>query len=627
MRPSSVVIGDTELARRLYAGRYADILAASIDSEAAGCAAEDAAFVVGALSFVGRVEEAELLLENQRRLRTCAARTLGAGGFFLTVAYARSGDFARAERTLVRAYRETSGRRDAWIRSFFCQAIACCHYFAAKYARAAQAALNAQGSAMQARFAYVQMLATDMRANVLAQRGELEEGLRLLEQARNHARHLGFDVNVRVIEASIALERARVHHPNDARSELENLLEDTDIQDSYSRRLLLCALAKGHALVGRGEAARRALEEATRLATRDPRAQASLACARAEVMRVVGGWDAARPHLEQARHIANSVSDPLLKAEVAGLELGYASFVNDENLGRSAMRELDELFARHRLSRAASWLYLYGREQHLYDLDADEFSRVLRPIVGTSRAGSESKEATQAVLRTELWGLIAEACGLAPARRVHLFDDVEVLEAEGDVHPLANLPPRGRSVLTALGRLTSSGRPLSKEALLATVWGINDYRPERHDSLVKTTISRLRAALGRDRMWIETIEGGYAMAAGISVVTHQYELVIEPTSLDELIERVEVSTLREPPAAERARATRWARLAQELAESETLSVGELALRVRASVRTVSRDLSEMHRQALLERVGEGRGTKYRARRATPSSEAKQGARS
>ena len=198
----AVTIGDTESARRLYAGRYADILADTIDSQAAGCEEADVAFVVGALSFVGRVEEAELFLENHRCGKHPSIRMLAAGGFFVTVAHARSGDFARARRTLARAYRETAARRDAWSRAFLFQAIACCHYFTANYTRAARAALNAQASALEARFAYVQMLATDMRAHVLAQRGDLDEGLRLLEQARHHAQHLGFDVNVRVIEVS-----------------------------------------------------------------------------------------------------------------------------------------------------------------------------------------------------------------------------------------------------------------------------------------------------------------------------------------------------------------------------------------------------------------------------------------
>jgi tetratricopeptide (TPR) repeat protein len=602
--PVPVAIGDTELARCLYAGRYADILAQTIDSRAVGCDAADVAFVVGALCFVGRLDEAELFLENGRRGSPVAVRTLAAGGFFLTVARARSGDFAGARRTLLRAFRETSRGRDAWSRAFLFQAVACCHYFEARYARAAQAALGAHGSALEARFAYLQMLATDMRAHVLAQRGDLDEGLRLLEQARDHARHLGFDVNMRVIEASIALERARVSHPIDAIAELEHLLEATDIQDGYSRRLMLSELAKCYALVGRGPEAIRAVDEAARLATRDPRARAALACARAEVTRVIGGWATAQPHLIEARRLVAHVVDPPLRAEIAGLELGCATFLGKAKRRAAALRELEALVAEHRLQRARSWLCQYTAASRAA-VELDDLTRALRSVVATARIGVASRDATHAVLRTGLWGLLAEASGLAPGRRIHLFDDAEVLESDGDARRLGGLPPRGRAVLLAVAR-----RPQSKEALLAVVWGLTDYRPERHDSLVKTTISRLRAALGRDNMWIETVEGGYRIAEGITVVAHGYQLVAEPSSL------TEVETLGAQPrraAADQARATRWARLARELGQAVDLSVGDLAGSVRASVRTISRDLSEMHRRGLVERIGEGRGTRYHAR--------------
>ena len=57
-----------------------------------------------------------------------------------------------------------------------------------------------------------------------------------------------------------------------------SLLEATDIQDSYSRRLMLCELAKCYALGGRGAEAARALDEASRLTAKAQRVQAALAC-------------------------------------------------------------------------------------------------------------------------------------------------------------------------------------------------------------------------------------------------------------------------------------------------------------------------------------------------------------
>ena len=299
------------------------------------------------------------------------------------------------------------------------------------------------------------------------------------------------------------------------------------------------------------------------------------------------------------------MNDPPLEAEIAGLELGCATFLGDAGRRAAAIRVLEALVAEHNLYRARSWLFQYDVAPSA--AEADELARTLRPVVATARLGLESREATQAILRSGLWGLVAEASGLAPARRIHLFDDAEVLEAEGDVRRLSGLPPRGRAVLTALAR-----RPLSKEALLAAVWGVPNYRPERHDSVVKTTISRLRAALGRGHMWIETIEGGYGLAEGITVLAHGYDLAGEPASLDELA-ILPGGGPGKTGAAEEARAVRWARLAQEIVQSGERSVGDLAAIVRASLRTVSRDLSEMHRQGLVDRVGDGRGTRYRAR--------------
>ena len=604
-----IAIGETEMARALFAGRYADILAQTIDSRAAGCSAGDEAFVVGALCFVGRIEEAELFLENARRGSAPAVRTLAAGGFFLTVGRARSGDFAGARSALRRAYRETSHGRDPWARAFLFQAVACCHYFEARYTRAATAALNAQGCALEARFAYVQMLATDMRAHVLAQRGDLDEGLRLLEQAREHARHLGFDVNVRVIEASIALERARVNHPIDSIAELEGLLEATDIQDGYSRRLMLSELAKCYALIGRGAAAARALEGAARLAGKAPRVQAALACTRAEVARVREGWARARAHIVQARRIATGLVDPLLHAEIAGLDLGCATFLGDRRRRAAAIREVQALLADHGLQRARSCLQQYAPETcaNTRDDEMDELTRALRAVGAEARSGIASRDAARAVLRTGLWGLTAEACGLVPGRRIHLFEDAVVLESEDDTRRLDGLPPRGRAILSALAR-----RPQSKEALLAVVWGVAQYRPERHDSLVKTTISRLRAALGRDNMWIETVEGGYRIAEGIALVAHEHRLDTEPASLADL-EAAPAAADARAGGAEETRRSRWARLAHELTDASEWSVGHLAGRVRGSVRTVSRDLSQMHRQGLVERLGSGRGTRYRVR--------------
>ena len=560
--------GETEIARRLYAGRYADILADTIDSRAAGCAPEDVAFVVGALCFVGRAEEAELFLESHRRGKQPAIRTLAAGGFFLTVAHARSGDFMRARRTLTRAHRETAERRDPWSRAFLFQAIACCHYFTAKYTRAARAAFNAQASAIEAHFAYIQMLATDMRAHVLAQRGDLDEGLRLLEQARDHARHLGFDVNVRVIEASIALARARVNHPVDAVAVIEQLLEATDIQDGYSRRLL-SPISRAATRCSGADRTRGAPSTRPRASARVTRARRRRWRARAPRWRACSAAGRRRCRISPKRDAwprASTIRHS--RPRSPGSSSAAPTFLDDVGRRAAAIGVLEALVTEHNLYRARSWLFQYDVTSSA--AEADELARTLRPVVATARLGVESRAATQAILRCGLWGLVAEASGLPPARRIHLFDDAEVLEAEGDVRRLSGLPPRGRSVLTALSR-----RPLSKEALLAAVWGVPSYRPERHDSVVKTTISRLRAALGRGHMWVETDRGRLRAGRGHHRAGRTTTISRASRCRWRRSRSCRSVAAGKAGAAEEARAVRWARLAQEIVQSGERSVGEL----------------------------------------------------
>mgnify|MGYP001205392580 FL=1 len=55
--PPDPVVGETEIARWCYAGRYEEIIAATYDHDGE-IAPVDVAFAVGALTFVDRVDDA-----------------------------------------------------------------------------------------------------------------------------------------------------------------------------------------------------------------------------------------------------------------------------------------------------------------------------------------------------------------------------------------------------------------------------------------------------------------------------------------------------------------------------------------------------------------------------------------
>ncbi|MGE0787001.1 MAG: hypothetical protein AB7S26_15110 [Sandaracinaceae bacterium] len=586
-------VGRTELARAFFAGRYDEVLSQTIDSAAGGAAVEDVAFVVGALSFVGRITEAELLLDGLRNDGSESAhRTRAAGGFFLSVARCRAGNVEGGRDAIVRAERATRGARDAWSRSLLLQGVACCHYFASEFGRAERATTAALKSAQRARFAYAQLLANDMRGHLLLRSGRALEGLSVLERAKRHARALELESNANAIAVSIALAQAAMSQPTRAVGILTAALEATTRpEDGYSRRMLLEQLATYHAWIGDTPRARALLEEAAPAAAGDERAQVSLLTARAHVARVESGWDAARVLAERAAALLPRGTDASRDAEIASLLLGAALASGDDEAADRAADWLTELADQHGLYRAASWLAIYGRRDDLSIAEGDEWTPAMREVTEAA-----PRTALRRAIRSGLLGLVPHALGREPSRRLVVLDDTLLIEQHGRVERRDPLSPRARELLNAIAH--ADGR---RESLLRVVWGLRTYRPQRHDSVIKTTVSRLRSALGDAGSWIVTRDGGYQLLEGVELVYE--DLAAEDSRTD----------LARSPGPGGRRASRWRRVLDELERSPELTVSELARVLGASVRTMSRDLSHMVAEDIVTRRGAGPATRYRPR--------------
>jgi hypothetical protein len=97
---------------------------------------------------------------------------------------------------------------------------------------------------------------------------------------------------------------------------------------------------------------------------------------------------------------------------------------------------------------------------------------------------------------------------LAPGRRIYLIEPAHILvENQGNV----SFERPGETCVKLL-RALADGQWYSKEALLAAVWGIATYRPDRHDSVVYMAMTRARQALGACREWLESEHGAYRLS-------------------------------------------------------------------------------------------------------------------
>jgi hypothetical protein len=591
-----------------YAGNYQAIVGSCVDAGPSEPAAQDLPFAVGALAFVGRLEEARALLASQLRGRSLPLdpERIVAARFFLGVAYCRAGrtEDARREFLLNAGQRHSS----SLARFYVFQGLGCYRYFTGLLVKSADLALRALQHAFAAAFPYGRLLATDLRGHALVQLGQIQNGLSVLETARALARSLALSGNAAALDCAIAVYRARFGAVpiREAIAALAALVGKPALDDSYSERSVRLELAVQTALAGEGDAAWGLLE---RLGTErvpdggDARARIRFLLACANVVRLRHGPASMQPFVSEARAVLAGTRDIALELDVACLEL----IATTDPDARSRIRaELQRLAQRSGIERA--WLRAAAGEP------AFESSPPGAEVLEQDRLGDlywacrrASPELASRLIEAGHLGLLPTALGLTPGQRLLILGRRLVVENRGNVS-LAGEPPEGS--LRLLAALAGAARR-TKEELLELVWGISAYRPAAHDAVVHTAVSRLRAQLGPSGRWVESAAGGYRLASGVEVV-----------SLFEAAPRASAPTEPALPNAHAPRGgvLRTARpsgtyptdaLLGLLAQAGGISSRELAVHLGVSEMTALRRLREHVEQGTITRDGKGKNTRYR----------------
>jgi hypothetical protein len=604
--PGSAV-GETELARWFFAGRYAEVIASTYDGNGELDDA-DVGFVVGALTFVDRVDDARVAYEVWRaRAAPPDPRTLAACRFFLGLAWARAGYFDRSFALLVAEGFRARHDPDPWTRALVFQGLACQCYFTGRYPGAAANALRALQAAHEAKFVYAAMLGTDMRGHSLVQMGQLQRGIALLEQANKQARRLGLTNNAYAVDTSIATYVTRFVPGPDALERVEGLLRRR-AHDSYSRRALLTEAAVQRALRGRRSAALEALEDSDRDALRGDtrRGKVFSFLARLWVTRWQFGPLSCRTLLDQASELVEP-RDVAFRAELLGFEILVARALGDVEREERALGQLRTLWRTTHHFYAKAALGQFDSERRASAFDEDALTPILRAVAHRDPA------ALSRVVALGLFGAVPELLGLTPARRIILIpsEDLLLLEDHGDViarhHPPQWCP--------ALLRILASGDS-SKERIVGGLWGLRAYSPELHDPPVRTTIHRLRTFLRPYASWIEVSEAGYRTTVPVHIVTG-HEAPPPGPEVAALWEEGEVPMLAARgelgPRNDVVELGPKQLVYQRLDELERASVPELARSLELSNSTVLRALRALVDERRVESHGFARATRYKLR--------------
>lgn len=587
---------ESPLCDLIFSGRYSELLKQTIDSRSGAHRPEDTPFVVGALVFSGRHDEAVAAFRWWTREHGDDPTVHVASHFFLGIGECRSGRYASA---IVHARAVVSGSiRGSALHAFFAhQSLGVLRYFTGQARSAARHAASARQAALEARFSYGRMLALDLLGHALVLEGQIHAGIAVLEQSAELAESLGLVANAGAPRAAAAAYRARFGVVGfDAPKELGALVATMKSEDAYSRRMLLSELAIHQAFAGDGAAARERIDEASQLALPDGdrRAKVRLLIADAIVTSFSHGPAAARDKLAHARSMLDPMLDDGLDVEVMWAEMLVRGELRAEDADER--RRLGSLARRTRSGRARI-MAAADRLPPSEELYGEDRIAALAWFLE-----HDPDEVRHRIVSQALWGWLPRLFGLEPGRRIFLLhvESLLVVEAHGSVAPY-EMP--GAVLVRMLEAIAS--RPMQKDELLRQVWRVRIYRAERHDTLVHTTVSRLRMALGRAGSWIRVTDAGYAMADGVTLMHHGRDRYV-----DEDVR---------PPAPTHVptkQATMDARREQvlRLAAKEALSTSEIASQLRISEMTAFRLLASLAKEGLVERTGQGKRTRYKVRR-------------
>jgi DNA-binding transcriptional ArsR family regulator/tetratricopeptide (TPR) repeat protein len=601
-----------------FAGDYDEVLRRSVDSAAFAFADDDTAFVVGALAFAGRIEEGRAALASWDR-RDVPADSRTAARFFLGVACCRAGRYDEARALFGENLKLARNGGGPIARFYVHQGFGCLRYFTGRIGKASRHALRALQCAYAARFQYGRFLATDLRGHALVQTGSVRAGLALLEQARGIAAALDLAGNAGALACTMALYSAHFGTKpiTESITELEALAAAAPVHDSYSRRAVQMELACQLALRGRSDSAWGLLEQlaAAPVPDGDRRARVRILLALAFVARLRFGSPSAGPYLVEARRVIDGVTDIALETEVLAAEL------LDGPADADRLERLAQLARLSEMARAKTTLDRHeGRGTTTATLGPDELCED-RGGALLLYAAQTPPDGAELLTRAGYLGLVPGALGLSPGRRLIVTSpSCVLLEEHGNVRPLDDASDGTLRLVRAL----ASGARHEKADLLRLVWNLGSYNPERHDAVIHTAVSRLRAALGTARHWVEAQGGCYSFAPGVELVElalgaihreHAGDATGNDDELHDADSRHEArheSMMVPAPEVARSEAQVRAQAAELIAAlaRSAMSTAEIARALGVSEMTAFRRLRALLEDGIVVRSGRGRSTRY-----------------
>lgn len=558
---------------------------------------------VGALTFTGQLEKAEALVQSKKWPRS----TLIACRLYLAIGNIRQSRYKQGRRLLSQNIRSLGTARSSLEKFYVYQGLAFYRFFCGRFAMAQKYAALAYRYSIESQFTFGEMISKDLWAHALVQMGQVQKGLSYFESTLQLARRSNNQWLSAAVHISLLKFRAQFGmNPASDLDELEKALKALSPEDTYSIAELLLEMIRQNLLRGRFSRAEACLSQASDIIYKHQnRRQIALLNLRMSYMLFLQGQNTQALHVIRfAEQNIDSQIDLNLWTQSEGLK----------NLIQTTLKKPDA-------TKTSLWLRQSPSQNVVHRRIIGRTFKAISPpswVIGEDPIGDlldrvhrQDPEAPRLLIQAGYYGLLHKYYKIPFGTPCLIFDLLPgsvVLLSHGNV----TYKQKGlNSLLRKIALLLRQG-PHSKEVLVQKVWGY-EYDPLRHDTLIYSSINKLRKLLEPHGDWISLSEEGYFIRSDVKVVIKNLLKTGEKTSVKSLSA---LSPVPRKPAAQTLPAElkdlnfRQLQILNYLKRNASLSIRELSLKLEISKPTATRDLSQLHKLGILKRVGKGRATRY-----------------
>ena len=591
-----------------YQGKYAEVLEKTYEDQTKIDLAHTP-FIIGSLSFLGRVEEAEAFFLAKEKLLNSVQKAYG--HFFLSLAWTRRSQYKKARKYLKENQqidRDENFKNDE-IRFLVSQGISFFLYYFGEFQKSliwSQKSLNAS---MALDNFWMKALSLDLLANNLIQNGRIFEGLSHFKQAikfatllKNQALANAFEISHLIFRCEYGIEI------ESSFNELTSKFSTLSVKDSFSKANLGLELARQLTLRGNYRQALTTLDSISPYVyqSQNRRQEARLNLRWAECYFQKNELSTALHYIRSGKKSLEYV-DQTYELQFLGLEIKTYKQMQPDLIPTDQQRRLDLLSAKFKTIVNENMLSRKNKElRPTLENSGDEIHLLLQ------KAEQSEEEARKIIIRTGFYSWITRFLNIQKGQNYILLNfeskSITCLDANSISHKAGELSGLNYKILTALSKNFKT-----KEELLETIWGY-EYDPLRHDSLIYSAFSNLRKILGDHAWLLETSETGYQLRADVLEISQQKD---SKNSEQEKVSKVQSVNFTNPERDEELQQylklglnSRQIQILQYFRQNQFVAVKIVQDLFSVSEITANRDLRALNSAKLVVRVGQGRATRY-----------------